>query len=655
MTKDTRPVLIESALVCHPTLTDKPAPKDVLIKFQEHCGRCDGTEHKGHCHPPLLERINAQQTYLYLRGPAQRLDYVNDNKRKYPRSVFEQHLREGSEFMRRLRNREVLGELEHPDSGNTTYPRVSHIVVDAVIEDLDSNNPYKVEPGAYVITEEMVLPTPYGQIIEVLARAGSPIGFSSRGRGDVQKENDIDIVESNYDVDTWDAVARPSVRQARQYPKESKMESRKKLNEQDEMPGAGPAAPPPPPPMDASGGGAPPLPTGTGAEAPNILAQNTDLLKQMEEIIATGDDIKDYTDIMTKAIDALNQLMNAEDPETTKVRDQLLGYMKILLMKAADQMGKHGSHKSKSSSSSSEKKSEEPKKDEKKEKEKKEALDMIQKAKAVLAEISNIHEDEYDDLVDMISEKRTKDKGTVYRGEIENFLHRSGHKPDDTSVESLASAMRRKGFDVRHKQYGETQKESAGERSNPTMPQTDATPLDLNIALADRCTRLKARVEELEAGGSGVPPERYEAAATLCAELTDRNTELTAENEELVQFNEAAVRMLHGMRSIVGKLAPQKNESKKEEAPKKKTEDTKPAVKAEDKMDTRPVAEVVTERRGVLREDLNEDSLTPESVEKLKASAKTESQTSPSPEQLLISKPNARMNTVGVGTPTKKL
>jgi len=144
---------------------------------------------------------------LYVYGPAQVADQRNGNGRVYPSSLWDKVLREDSHFMRRLRARQVLGELEHPNEANTKLPRVSHLVVDVQ------------RRGNVIYAGHLIFRTPMGQIIEELYNCKVTPGVSSRAIGRVRKTQEGDIVEEDdFVLDTFDFVYLPSVSIARPVP-----------------------------------------------------------------------------------------------------------------------------------------------------------------------------------------------------------------------------------------------------------------------------------------------------------------------------------------------------------------------------------------------------------------------------------------------------
>lgn len=91
------------------------------------------------------------------------------------------------------------------NSGNTHLGRVSHLWE-------------RIWPqGNKIYGECLILRTPEGQKLDELVKVGHPLGFSSRGRGEVTSRPDgiEEVKVDDYFLDTFDAVAKPSVATAR--------------------------------------------------------------------------------------------------------------------------------------------------------------------------------------------------------------------------------------------------------------------------------------------------------------------------------------------------------------------------------------------------------------------------------------------------------
>lgn len=156
-------------------------------------------------------RLLETEKRLYVYGPAQVADKRNGNGRIYPSRLWDRVLAPDSPFMQRLKARQVLGELEHPEEANTKLPRVSHLV-----ERVDRK-------GDIIYAGHLIFRTPRGQIVEELYRCSVTPGVSSRAMGMVRSTPEGDIVEEEgFVLDTFDFVYLPSVPIARPSPVEEK-------------------------------------------------------------------------------------------------------------------------------------------------------------------------------------------------------------------------------------------------------------------------------------------------------------------------------------------------------------------------------------------------------------------------------------------------
>ena len=136
-----------------------------------------------------------------VEGPIQRADVENGNKRKYPRSVWEKCLRNET-VVERVRERAMVGELDHPQEGTSSYPRVSHVMTEVALR-----------PDGVIWGKADILDTPHGRIADTLFRAKVRTGISSRGDGSTREdesEGGITVVEDDYIPETWDFVVNPS-------------------------------------------------------------------------------------------------------------------------------------------------------------------------------------------------------------------------------------------------------------------------------------------------------------------------------------------------------------------------------------------------------------------------------------------------------------
>lgn len=140
-----------------------------------------------------------------VKGVFQRAEAKNHNGRVYPRSLWEKIL-EDKTIIESLNRRRMLGELDHPNDGEVKLSRVSHLVTGLEM----------MEDGTVIGSAE-VMDTPSGQILKELFRRKAEVGISSRGSGSVLEEDGNEVVQEDFELQTFDFVSQPSTFGA--YPK----------------------------------------------------------------------------------------------------------------------------------------------------------------------------------------------------------------------------------------------------------------------------------------------------------------------------------------------------------------------------------------------------------------------------------------------------
>lgn len=142
---------------------------------------------------------------MVVEGRFQHSDIKNANGRIYPDSLWEKVMADKT-VIERVNNREMFGELDHPDDGETKLKRSSHIVTKLAKE------------GKEVNGRAVVMNTRNGQDLRAIFEAGGRVGVSSRGKGSVVHESGADVVQDDFVLETFDMVYNPSTPGA--YPKE---------------------------------------------------------------------------------------------------------------------------------------------------------------------------------------------------------------------------------------------------------------------------------------------------------------------------------------------------------------------------------------------------------------------------------------------------
>lgn len=149
--------------------------------------------------PEVIAEARSKGGKITLKGIIQKAETKNQNGRIYPRHILQ---REVENYMKAIRERRAVGELDHPERSTVNLSEVSHLVTDAKWD------------GDNVMGEIEVLPTPKGKILADLLSAGVTIGISSRGVGSTDKrhtnEGPVDMVNDDYQIICWDVVSEPS-------------------------------------------------------------------------------------------------------------------------------------------------------------------------------------------------------------------------------------------------------------------------------------------------------------------------------------------------------------------------------------------------------------------------------------------------------------
>ena len=131
-----------------------------------------------------------------VKGVLQRAIAENQNGRVYPKEIL---MREAKKYETLIKERRALGELDHPDSGVINLKNVSHNIKEIHWD------------GDDLMGTVEILPTPSGNILKELLRAGILLGISSRGMGSVTPMGEGKVkVGEDFELIGWDFVSNPS-------------------------------------------------------------------------------------------------------------------------------------------------------------------------------------------------------------------------------------------------------------------------------------------------------------------------------------------------------------------------------------------------------------------------------------------------------------
>jgi hypothetical protein len=150
---------------------------------------------------------------LMVQGVLQRANAKNQNGRVYPKDILEREVKKYDDNF--VKERRALGELDHPDSSVVNLQNVSHNVVEMMWN------------GDDLVGKVEILPTPSGNILKALFKAGVKLGISSRGLGSVRKNvrENADEVQDDFELIAFDFVSNPSTRGAFLFPSSALNES----------------------------------------------------------------------------------------------------------------------------------------------------------------------------------------------------------------------------------------------------------------------------------------------------------------------------------------------------------------------------------------------------------------------------------------------
>ncbi len=157
----------------------------------------------------LTEGKKDRKVLLTMEGVFQRADTKNANNRMYPDAIWKKVLASGSEQLEAIKNGDMLGESDHPKDGDTLLRRVACMVTDLRRCTEDT----KCIKGRIVVFDNAA-----GRDLKAIHEGGGRLGVSSRGQGSVVRMDGVDVVQDDFQAQTWDVVYNPSTPGA--YPSE---------------------------------------------------------------------------------------------------------------------------------------------------------------------------------------------------------------------------------------------------------------------------------------------------------------------------------------------------------------------------------------------------------------------------------------------------
>lgn len=161
------------------------------------------TEFQDFSYKIISEATEGGRKKTYLRGLFQHAGVPNGNGRSYPLPILEREIEKNKD---KISKRNMLGELDHPTEGKIHLDRVSHCVTELNMEQ-DGKVIGSVEVFDGMDEEGG---TPSGRILGSLIHRGVQLGISSRGFGSTKEDGDVNEVQDDFKLITFDIVADPS-------------------------------------------------------------------------------------------------------------------------------------------------------------------------------------------------------------------------------------------------------------------------------------------------------------------------------------------------------------------------------------------------------------------------------------------------------------
>lgn len=142
-----------------------------------------------------------KEKHYYIRGKFATIETVNNNKRFYPRALWEREVAKYQEVIK-TGSINTLMEWDHPEDRLEVDPiqaigKITNLWID----------------GNYVMGEAVIFDTPKAEVLKSMIKHGVQISVSSRARGRVDSSG----VVQEFDLITFDFVAKPSDKSATMY------------------------------------------------------------------------------------------------------------------------------------------------------------------------------------------------------------------------------------------------------------------------------------------------------------------------------------------------------------------------------------------------------------------------------------------------------
>ena len=153
------------------------------------------TEHVEDVEYIVEAKEDGSKNYV-IEGIFAQAEQKNRNGRIYPKAILENAVSKYDK--EQVRTQRAVGELNHPAGPIINLDKVSHRITE-----LKWN-------GNDVMGKALILDTPNGKIVKGLLDGGVKLGVSTRGMGTLEQKNGVNMVGSDFVLNTVDIVQDPS-------------------------------------------------------------------------------------------------------------------------------------------------------------------------------------------------------------------------------------------------------------------------------------------------------------------------------------------------------------------------------------------------------------------------------------------------------------
>jgi hypothetical protein len=165
------------------------------------CNLREVSDHLGESTKQQLTEKSGKGILGVFEGRFQMSDTKNANGRQYPSALWDRLCAADSKQIKWAESGEMLGECDHPKDGETLLQRVTCMTTKFWRNESDQKE---------ILGRMVVFDTQKGRDLMAIHNGGGKWGVSSRGQGSLVRMDGVDVVQDDFQLETWDIVFNPS-------------------------------------------------------------------------------------------------------------------------------------------------------------------------------------------------------------------------------------------------------------------------------------------------------------------------------------------------------------------------------------------------------------------------------------------------------------